>query len=239
MVSSPGLRHALQILDLLAREPDGLGFTALREALGVAPPTASRLLKVLVEERFAEKSKQGRYRVGARLASIAQRWTGGSPLALALEPLVDELALASGESAAWVEWGPAGITFRAKREMPESYHYMAIGSSNRDPTTNGFGQVALAWHPEELERFGRPREREALRERLSGIRRTTVHEHRDLGLRLCAAVPGADGGLAGVLGISSLHFDMPAARRAQLKRLVRDSAHRAADIVSAITTRQG
>ena len=227
MISHPGLRHALEILHHLAGEPRGLSFTELKSRLGVPPTTASRLLKVLIEERFLEKTSWGHYRVGPRLAGIAQRWSGGSAYAVVVEPVVDELATTSGESAAWVEWGPAGITFRAKREMPESYHYMAVGQTNRNPIANGFGQVALAWHPDQLDNFGQPRHRRVLRDELPVIRKRAVHVHRDLGLRLCAAVSDRDGGLAGVIGISSLRFTMPATERQALKLLVRTAAERA------------
>lgn len=233
MASNPGLRHALQILDHLASAHRGLGFTELKQRLGVQPATASRLLKVLVEERYLEKTNQGTYCVGPRLASIAQRWTGGSAYGPLIEPIVDELAVASGESAAFVEWGAEGITFRAKREMPESYHYMAVGHTNTNPTTNGFGQVALAWHPDALGRFGQTRHRTALRPQLAAIRRKAVHESRDLGLRLCAAVTAPDGALAGVIGISSLRFTMSAADRQRLKQQVRAAADAA---IAAIAT---
>ncbi|MDA3962706.1 MAG: helix-turn-helix domain-containing protein [Planctomycetota bacterium] len=233
MASSPGLRHAIAIIELLAQEHQGQSFTTIRDTLGVQAPTASRILKVLLEESCIEKTTTGLYCLGTRMASMAQRFCGGSPLVPLVEPLVEELAQASGESAAYVEWGASGITFRAKQEMPESYHYMAVGHTNGNPLTNGFGQLCLAWFPEELERFGDARQRRDLEPRLATIRSDGYHETEDIGLRIVAPVIDATGRLAGAIGVSSLRFDMSRSDRERLRALVLRQSQRASEAVRA------
>jgi DNA-binding IclR family transcriptional regulator len=208
--------RALAVADVLAAGPRGFG--ELRAGLGgLAAPTLSRLLRALVAAGLVTKREDG-YRVGPRLERTARRLVGGLDPAALVEPVLAELAQATGDSAAFYGWHDAGLTLRATCEVPESFHYMPVGQAVPELTQHGFAQAVVAQLPEHERRSCWRRSPVRSRPLAEFIARTAVirrdgyvverGEHRPGVTRVAAAVrQGRDGAVAGSIGVSSLSRD--------------------------------
>lgn len=90
--------RTLAALDLLSRHPDGLTVQAASRALAIAPSAAHRLLNDLVRLGYARQSQNhGTYALTMRLAAVGLSWLGRTGTADIAQPVLDALALESGE----------------------------------------------------------------------------------------------------------------------------------------------
>ena len=137
-----GLRRGLAILDLLAGHSDGVAFNRLSDLSGLPAPTLSRVLKVLADERMIVRN--GTYALGDGFRCLARKALGNVDRGALLQPLLDRLGRATGQSAAYFEVDKQGLVLKAKAEQAESWHYASVGNHNKRITRNGFGQVGLA-----------------------------------------------------------------------------------------------
>lgn len=84
----------------LAGEVPELGLGELAAELGLRKSTAHRLVKVLEEERFVEKSASGvKYRLGSRLIELGRAAVSRLDLYALAQPHLHELVAATGETA--------------------------------------------------------------------------------------------------------------------------------------------
>lgn len=233
--NSAGLRQSLKIIQIVAHDSNGIAFSELRRRLdNLAAPTVSRLLKVLISEEWLRKSDEGRYRPGPRLIDTAFGAVGGRNRAALVQPIVERLAQETGQSAAYVELTEAGLLFRAKREMPESFHYINLGSVNAAVTNHGFGLVALAYAPDSLREKFIPAEdatpeAATLRQALEAVRQAGFGSYQDKGLRLAVPVRAeTHGELLGVIGITLWPRELSPDENANLLDQVRNAAECAA-----------
>lgn len=142
----PALRRGIDVLRTLALNTGWTSFSHIQQALGGVPaPTMSRLLKVLVDEELVERSEDhGRYRRGPALLDLAHLVLGSLPKARMLQPLLDSLADATGQSAALFEFDSDAIVMVAKAERPNSCHFIDVGARNTDLGRHGFARTILA-----------------------------------------------------------------------------------------------
>lgn len=99
--SIPSVRSIERALDLLlaiekAERP--LGLTELARATGIHKATVQRIAGVLERRCFIQK-EQGRYQLGAGIVPLARAFLTGNSLTRAALPLLEQLALVSGETA--------------------------------------------------------------------------------------------------------------------------------------------
>lgn len=231
--SAAGLRRSLAILEHLSLRRKGIAFNQLRRLLGDAPPaTVSRLLKVLQEEGWVEKSEQGAWVAGPAYVQAGHRLAGGDSIGDRVLPLVADLAQATGETAAFVQWQRDGFVFRAKCEMPDSYHHIGLGLKNRDVTVNGYGTACLAFqNPAAVDAYfrdhpapNRSAERR-LRARLADIAAAGFHQSTEKGLRFLAPVfAPPDEVLLGIMGISLLPRPLKRQEQDRYRRAVLERA---------------
>lgn len=90
------LRRAAAALDEIATAPGRLRLVDLESRLGWPKSTVRRLVVGLVEIGYAGVDEQGRYRLGDRLLGLTH--ADSAALSAAFRPLVDEIALATGET---------------------------------------------------------------------------------------------------------------------------------------------
>lgn len=90
------LRRAASALDEIATAPGRLRLVDIGTNLGLAKSTARRLLVALVDMGFAAVDDGGRYHLGDRLLGLAS--ADGSHLAAMLRPVIERVALATGET---------------------------------------------------------------------------------------------------------------------------------------------
>lgn len=207
---SPGVRLSLAILDRLSQSPGGMGFSRLRRALpGATASALSRQLHALAELGWVEGGRERPWRCGPSFQSAAERLSRGPDIGAIVQPTVEALALATSQSAAMVTFAGDGFVFRAKHELPDSFHYLGVGQKNTNLTTHPFGIVCLAFlSPEERTQLTGSHLDPELGRSIQHVRERGWLSGVDAGLRICAPVLRADGLFAGVIGVSFMNRGM-------------------------------
>ncbi|MCA0975822.1 IclR family transcriptional regulator [Halomonas denitrificans] len=92
------MERTLGILELLAKEAEGLPLAAIAERLGMPKSAAHRLLHDLMRYGYVRQAKeQGDYLLTTRLTSLGLGFLSASGIVDAAQPLLDRLAHSSGE----------------------------------------------------------------------------------------------------------------------------------------------
>jgi IclR family acetate operon transcriptional repressor len=92
------VRRTLNILEVLAEHPDGLGVTRIGAVLGEAPSSVHRLLGVLVEGGYVIQDDARRYRLGPKVLMLSRAYERGSHLVVVAKPLMAALSTQTMES---------------------------------------------------------------------------------------------------------------------------------------------
>ena len=220
--------RATAVLDELAAGPGELGTNELARRIGVNPSTASRLLGTLEDARLVEQvPSSGRYRLGLRLLELGNAALGRLDLRAVARPHLEGLVEETGETATLSVPGEqdavtvdfvqssSSVQSVARLGRPSVAHATAAGK-----VLLAFGEASLPAPP--LERFTRrtivdPGKLAAAVEgvRTQGWAEAAGERERDLNA-IAAPIFGADGGLAGVLGLQGPEgrFDREARRQA-------------------------
>jgi IclR family transcriptional regulator, acetate operon repressor len=91
---------ALGLLDILASAPGPKGLTAIATAADFDKATARRLLVELAKHGFVEQNAESRtYRLGSAFLHYARIREATLPLAAIVQPILNELAAGTGETA--------------------------------------------------------------------------------------------------------------------------------------------
>jgi DNA-binding IclR family transcriptional regulator len=239
------IERAFAVLSALAAGP--IGVTEVAERAELPKSTAARMLATLSHEGAVEQVPgDTRYRLGPRIATLAEGVVQVRSLITTCRPILEELAAATGETA--------GLS------IAEGFvvHYVdQVGTSHqvqvRDWTGTrvpmhavSSGLVFLAQLPavaldaylaRELEAFT-PRTLtapDALRERLAQVRAdgfAWVHEEFAEGLNsVAAAVADASGAIAAAIHVHGPAYRFPASREAEMGAKVLEAATRASERV--------
>jgi DNA-binding IclR family transcriptional regulator len=237
------IERAFAVLNALSGGP--IGVTEVAERADLPKSTAARLLSSLTREGAVEQVPgDTRYRLGPRIATLAEGVVPVRSLVATIRPLLEELAASTGETA--------GLS------VAEGFvvHYVdQVGTSHqvqvRDWTGSrvpmhavSSGLVFLAQLPpatldaylaQPLEAFT-PRTLTApdvLRERLAGVRvdgYAWVHEEFAEGLSSVAAgVADTTGTLTAAVHIHGPAYRFPGGREAEIGDLVLEAATRASE----------
>lgn len=93
------LASGLDILELLAKETDGLGATAVARALGLDKGNAHRLLRMLEERGYVEQDPATKaFRASAQLVSLVGSLLRGMDLVSVARPVMRQLSDETGEA---------------------------------------------------------------------------------------------------------------------------------------------
>jgi IclR family transcriptional regulator, KDG regulon repressor len=115
------LERALLLLDLVAREGQGLTNAEISRRMGMAPSTSSYILSRLEREGYVRRDKDtGRYQIGMRLVELAYgalRTIGHRPL---VEPALHRLVAQTRLTALIAVWVRGRAVVVEKVESPES-----------------------------------------------------------------------------------------------------------------------
>lgn len=91
--------HALDVLELLARQPKAAGVTQLAEELHLNVSSVHHLLKTLQARQFVEQDPDSKlYRLGVRSVQLGQAYLAGLDLYAIAQPYLREAADACGET---------------------------------------------------------------------------------------------------------------------------------------------
>jgi IclR family acetate operon transcriptional repressor len=91
--------RALEVIDVLAQHPRGVGVNELARLIGVNASTTSRLLATLERGGLVEREPGGPYRLGLRLVALADAVLDGLDVRDLARPVLRSLVDATGETA--------------------------------------------------------------------------------------------------------------------------------------------
>ena len=101
------LARGIQIIELLADTDDGLTTTQLVDQIGLDKSTVSRLMKTLVNYRFADRDAQTRrYFLGTHLQDLGKRAGRYAKLREIADPHLQHLGTLTGENAHMAVYSP-------------------------------------------------------------------------------------------------------------------------------------
>ncbi len=94
------IRRACELLETVARSPDGIGLADLSRTLGLHSSTTFHIAKTLLTLGYLRQVEQSRfYRIGRPLFALASAALDEVELISAARPVLAELANATGETS--------------------------------------------------------------------------------------------------------------------------------------------
>jgi DNA-binding IclR family transcriptional regulator len=177
--------RTLSVLRVVAEAKGLVGVKDVADALGLPMSTSHRLLDLLLEAGFVQKDTvKRRYGVGSELFRLASLVAHKASYASQVQPLLDELARETGESAIFAGYLPAQhcIAYAAKSDSPNSLRFRIEPFRHTPLEWGSTGLAVLAFLPEEEQAAafaraqpspvtGRRLTRAAFAERIAAVRR--------------------------------------------------------------------
>ena len=215
-MTNPGTRLALKLVHLMLEEKTPLEISASHNDFAddqgnplFSPSTFSRTIRLLEEEGWVIENNS-RFELSPEIRTLLCSYTSSFSSSPQVGSQIRNLALQTGESAAFAIWTGSGIKFTAKHEMAESFHYIPLGTLNKHNLHNGFNITCLAFQSREtrIKQFQSPATLSLVPtlESLESLAETIQSDQslfwEDKVSRITAPVFYAEGLLAGVLGIS-------------------------------------
>jgi DNA-binding IclR family transcriptional regulator len=133
----------LRLVEIVTAAADPLDLSAVVEASGLTRPTAYRLLRVLGEEGWLERVGRSEWRPGSRLRRLAPARTTTPDPAEVVQPVLHQLADATGETACLhlLDGSTALLVAGAESSAHALRRVTAIGE--RTPLTRGSAGIAI------------------------------------------------------------------------------------------------
>ena len=217
------IERAFAVLGTLANGP--IGVTEVAERADLPKSTAARMLASLVREGVVEQVPgETRYRLGARLASLASGVLPTRSLAILARPSLEALAADVGEATGLAIPDGDLAHYIDQVDTPNPVSIRDWTGSRIPLHAVSSGQVLLAFRPPtSLQRYlGKPMERftertimtgDALLERLRAVRRdgyTWAREEFDRGISSVAApIADANGEVVAALHVHGPSYRFP------------------------------
>jgi DNA-binding IclR family transcriptional regulator len=146
---APALDKGLDILELLAREEEGLSQAEIAKALGRTPNEHYRMLERLVRRGYVFRNASDRYELTLKLFGLAHFHRPIRRLVSQATPLMSALALRTAQANHLAVYDRAGVTVIAQMDAP-SYWGIAIRVGARVGIFNtGSGHVLIAFRSAE------------------------------------------------------------------------------------------
>ena len=238
--------RATRILDALAAGGGEAGTSELARATGINVATVSRILATLAVSEYVEQAPSGRYRLGLKLAQLAQRTLARLDVRALGRATLEGLAKETGETAtlslvgdheavtADFVPGAASVISVARIGRPSVLHATAVG------------KIVLAFGPRGLDALpagdlvpftpATRVEREALAADVARARETgyasAVGEREQDMTALAAPVLDATGRLAAILGLQGPTSRIDARRLEELAELLNAAATRHGSVMA-------
>ncbi len=148
--TSGTIARVLSVLRVVAEARGSVGVKDVADALRLPMSTSHRLLDMLLEAGFVQKDKvKRRYAVGSEFSRLANLIAHKTSFASLVQPLLDELAQETGETALFTTYlaGQLGTAYAAKSDSPHSLRFR-IDLFQRAPIEWGAtGLAILAFLP--------------------------------------------------------------------------------------------
>lgn len=142
--------RALDVLELLAEQPQPLSHGGIARALGMPKSSLTDLLATLEARRYVA-AEADRYRLGPALLTLAGTLLRRTDVARVAQPIVASLMLRTGESAALVLRQGAEVVVVCKENCDQPILY-SLQLGQRGPVNASAGGKALMAFAPEAER---------------------------------------------------------------------------------------
>jgi IclR family KDG regulon transcriptional repressor len=213
------IRRACEVLETVARSPDGIGLADLSRTLGLHTSTTFHIAKTLLTLGYLRQIEQSRfYRIGRPLFALASAALDEVELTSAARPVLAELANATGETSYFGVMSGEKLVVLAKHDGSGSIRINDRIGNVRPLHCTALGKVMLStFEPEQFEAFLRDTDLpiftsktiktvEQLRQEIAEVRRSGIaFDDGEVSEELrCAAVPvyNFTSQVIGSLGIS-------------------------------------
>lgn len=213
------IRRACEVLETVARSPDGIGLADLSRTLGLHTSTTFHIAKTLLTLGYLRQIEQSRfYRIGRPLFALASAALDDVEMISAARPVLAELANATGETSYFGVMSGEKLVVLAKHDGSGSIRINDRIGNVRPLHCTALGKVMLAaFGPEQFEAFLRETELPVftsktiktvlqLRREIAEVRRSGIaFDDGEVSEELrCAAVPvfNFTNQVIGSLGIS-------------------------------------
>lgn len=113
------VERALTVLEAFDSRKESFSLAELAQATGYYKSTLLRLLGSLERFDYTRRGEDGRWRMGGTPLRLARRHPPSRDLALRVQPVLDELARQSGETASLLEVSDAGVLCRLVALPPD------------------------------------------------------------------------------------------------------------------------
>lgn len=233
--------RALDILELLSVEKSGLGVTEIGSRLGLHKSTVHRILTVMAERGYIEKTKsRGEYRIGLKLVEISSLYLNNVELKTEAKPflwqlaakfnLVAHLAILDGNEAVYIEKVDVVHSIRLYSQIGRRIpvHCTALGKSLMSGLPDDEIEKRLKDYRFHKHTDNTIINKEALMKQIAEVRRkgwSIDDEEHEKGVR-CIAAPIRDyrGNVIAALSITGSAAIVNEARDEEIARLVVETA---------------
>jgi DNA-binding IclR family transcriptional regulator len=143
--------RACRVVELLATDGPEVSLSHAAEAADLTRPTAHRLLATLTAAGWVRRTSTGRYALTGKLAGVGAAASQGGALKDVAHPLVEQVALATGDTAYLIvtREDQALCIDRMEGPHPIRVHHVNIGDLL--PLTAGAGPVVILAHRPDLQ----------------------------------------------------------------------------------------
>jgi DNA-binding IclR family transcriptional regulator len=115
------VQRALRIIEVLAREPEGISLAGLSDEIAVPKSACHRLLNELASGGYVRQLRErGDYVLTSKLPAMGLAFLGGAGIIDIAQPLIDRLAAVSGELVRLAIVDGDRLTFVAKAQGARS-----------------------------------------------------------------------------------------------------------------------
>ena len=148
----PALDKGLDVLELLAREPEGLSLNEIARALGRTSSELFRMVTALTRRRYIEQRGGDRYTLTLKLFELAHRHKPIKSLTAAAAPLMLDLVHRALQSCHLTVFHAGRVMVVGEVDSPERYAFgMKVGALV-GLTDTASGYVLLAFQDENTRR---------------------------------------------------------------------------------------
>lgn len=224
---SSSLERILDILLVFGEQPAGMTVRHIATAFATSRSSTYRYLQALRSRGLVEETNvPGHFRIGPAVVTLAQARTSQRNLAAVAEPVMRELAQATGESVLITRRAGDRVTVVASIDSPQMIRVSIAAARNSHVQFGSFGKLHMAYmRPAELETIlarplrpaagaEAPLDVDALRQELKTIRGqgyATSESEVELGMRSVSAPILSDAGaLIAALTVAGPSFRLSA-----------------------------
>lgn len=142
------LERALGLLNTLADATGELSLMELCERIGLHKSTVHRLISVLEQNRYVEKTSSGKYRLGLKLFELGSRAVAGLDLRERARPHLERLAFETNETVHLCVLDDGEVLYLDKVEPDRSVRLSSSVGRKNPAHCTAVGKAIMAFMPE-------------------------------------------------------------------------------------------